>query len=144
MSRETVIVRRGLAMAELFIAELQPKFITDFEVGKGIPDYVAGFVSSRGRTIVFSITVRVTTEAVADTFRFRITNTEFERFTTSNSDYLFLLTDVTHTKTYFGWIRDAEELRGQVVTRTQNLTVPVTEATPDSIQELRTQIVTQS
>jgi hypothetical protein len=89
-------------MAELFLQELEPQFLsrpTSKDVGY---DLLAGFINKKGGINTFAVEVRSTQHAPGA--RFLLPRRTFERFAVSNIPGLLLVADVKATRMYYAWL----------------------------------------
>jgi len=100
-SRSNFVARRGELMAELFLQEFGPAFLsrpTSADVGY---DLLVGFKNKRGGINTFAVEVRATERAPGA--RLQLPRDQFDRLARSNIPGLLLVADVKDTRMYYGW-----------------------------------------
>jgi hypothetical protein len=97
-------------MAELFLQEFNPLFIsrpTTDELGY---DLLVGFSNKRGGINTFAVEVKGTERPPGP--RFQILRRTFERIAHSNLPGLLLVADVKQNTLYYGWLRSKKASGG--------------------------------
>lgn len=110
-SHSNVVGRRAELMAELFLQELEPEFVsrpTSADVGY---DLLVGFTNKKGGINTFAVEVKATERPPAGGFQ--ITRKTFDRFAHSNIPGLLLVADVKHNQLYYAWL-NSKKLSGTV------------------------------
>lgn len=102
-SRSELVARRGDLMAELFLQEMNPQFLsrpTSEDVGY---DLLAGFQNDKGGINTFAIKVK-STEQVPSGRRFSLPRRTFQFLAGSNIPGLLLVADVKENRMYYAWL----------------------------------------
>ena len=123
-------------MAELFLQELDPEFIsrpTNEDVGY---DLLVGFLNKKGGINTFALEVKATEQAPVG--RFQVMRRTYNRFANSNIPGLLLVADVKQNRLYYGWLSE------KAVVSTANVSVHLAELNNESKAELRRQFAAES
>ena len=119
-------------MAELFLQELEPEFIsrpTTADVGY---DLLVGFENKRGGINTFAVEVKATERPPAG--RFQIMRNTFERLAHSNIPSLLIVADVKQNQLYYAWL-NARRMSGTV-----SVSIPLTPLDEAATSELRAKV----
>lgn len=119
-------------MAELFLEELEPEFIsrpTSPDLGY---DFLVGFLNERRGINTIAIEVKSTERTPAG--RIPIARHTFDRIAHSNIPGLLLVADVKQNQMYYAWLKAGER------TGTANVSVPLVEVDDASKALLRKQV----
>jgi len=120
-------------MAELFLQELGPQFVsrpTTEDVGY---DLLIGFLNKKGGINTFAVQVK-STERPPGT-RFRVPRRTFDRVAHSNIPGLLLVADVKHNRMNYAWLTSGQ-LAGSV-----SVSVPLIELNDETKDELQAELV---
>lgn len=101
ISRTNLAGRRSELLAELFLEELDPVFVSRPTEDLGY-DLLVGFSNQKGGINTFAVLVKHTEHAPA--LRFPISQSTLNRFAHSNIPGLLLVTDVKENLLYYGWL----------------------------------------
>jgi hypothetical protein len=118
-------------MAELFLQELEPEFIsrpTSADVGY---DLLVGFTNRKRGINTFAVEVKATERPPAG--RFQIMRHTLDRFANSNIPALLLVADVKQNQLYYAWL-SARKVSGVSVS------IPLTVLDETAKAELRAQV----
>jgi hypothetical protein len=105
-SQPSVASRRAELLAELFLQEFKPVFIsrpTSQDLGY---DLLIGFKNEKAGINTFAVEVKSTDRAPAS--RFPIPRTTFNRIAHSNVPGLLLVADVKRSQLYYAWLKSTE------------------------------------
>src|SRR5688572_9816621 len=102
-SRSELVERRGELLAELFLQELDPVFLSrptsPADLGY---DFLVGFVNSEGGTNTFAVQVRATEGPVSSPYP--VPRQSFDRLTRSNVPGLLLVVDAKQNQLHYAWL----------------------------------------
>jgi hypothetical protein len=130
--RSKIAARRGELMAELFLQELEPEFIsrsTSADLGY---DLLVGFQNKKGGINTFAVEVKATERPPEG--RVQITRHTFDRIANSNIPGLLLVADVKQNHLYYAWL-NAKRLAGAA-----NVSVPIIKLDDRSKELLQEQL----
>ncbi|HMO24959.1 MAG TPA: DUF4365 domain-containing protein [Tepidisphaeraceae bacterium] len=133
-SRKTpsdLLDRRAELMAELFLQELNPTFISRPTQDVGY-DLLVGFTNRRGGINTIAVEIKATERPPAP--RFRLMRDTFKRLANSNIPGLLLVADVKRNQLYFAW------LTGGQVADSGNVIVPLTPVDIETTKSLEAQL----
>lgn len=131
--REThsrIVARRAELMAELFLQEFGPVFLsrpTTPDVGY---DLLGGFPNEKGGINTFAVQVKAIEEPPGG--RIQISRRTFDRFAHSNVPGLLLVADAKHNRLYYAWLRTGETKPGAT-----RVSVAITPVDAEATRELR-------
>ena len=131
-SGSQVAARRAELMAELFLQELEPQFLsrpTSMDVGY---DLLVGFVNKKGGINTFAVEVRSTQQPPGA--RFPLPKRTVERFAVSNIPGLLLVADVKATQLYFAWLTSKRDNGNTTVS------IPLTAVNDATKKQLKKQL----
>jgi hypothetical protein len=131
-SGSQVSARRAELMAELFLQELEPQFLsrpTSEDVGY---DLLVGFANKKGGINTFAVEVKATQRAPGA--RFPLPKRTFDRFAGSNIPGLLLVADVKATRMYYAWLTSKRD-RGNAT-----VSIPLTEVNDATKKQLQKQL----
>jgi hypothetical protein len=120
-------------MAELFLQELEPAFISRPTTDRVGYDLLVGFTNERGGINTFAVEVKGTEQPPSGPFS--LTRTIFERFAHSNIPGLLLVADVKHNQLYYAWLNASSRMSG-----TANVSIPLMMLDEESTGELTAQL----
>jgi hypothetical protein len=119
-------------MAELFLQELEPEFVSRPMTEDVGYDLLVGFSNRKGGINTFAVEVKATERPPAG--RFQIMRHTFERFAHSNIPGLLLVADVKQNELYYAWL-NATKMPG-----TANVSIPLIHLDQQAKAALRTQL----
>ena len=99
---QNLVSRRGELMAELFLQDLGPQFIsrpTTSDVGY---DLLVGFSNKKGGINTFAVEVKSTERPPK--LKFTLAKRTFDRLSHSNIPGLLLVADVKQNRMYYAWL----------------------------------------
>ena len=131
-SQSHVSARRAELMAELFLQELEPQFLsrpTSADVGY---DLLVGFANKKGGINTFAVEVKSTQRTPGA--RFPLPKRTFDRFVVSNIPGLLLVADVKATRMYYAWLTANRNSGNETVS------IPLTEVNDATKKQLRKQL----
>jgi uncharacterized protein (UPF0128 family) len=131
-SPSKVAARRGELLAELFLQELEPKFISRSTTADWGYDLLVGFANKKGGINTFAVQVKATERPPGE--RFQIMRDTFDRFANSNIPGLLLVADVKQNHLYYAWLT-AKRPAG-----TASISIALTEIDDKSKELLRRQV----
>jgi uncharacterized protein (UPF0128 family) len=131
-SSSKVAGRRGELMAELFLQELEPEFISRSTTADWGYDLLVGFLNKKGGINTFAVEVKATERPPGQ--RFQITRHTFDRFANSNIPGLLLVADVKKNHLHYAWLT-AKRPAG-----TTSVSVTLTELDEKAKEMLRRQL----
>jgi len=122
-------------MAELFLQELNPKFLAKPNEDLGF-DFLVTFANPKGGVNTYGVEVKGTERPVSSSFQ--IEKRLYHRLINSNVPGFLLVANVKQNRLFYSWpeARDANLHGG-----TGKVVVPVTEIDKDSKKELRKRLV---
>lgn len=129
-----LVERRAELMAELFLQELDPLFVTsarDSDIGY---DYLIGFSNADGGVDTYAVQVRATEENAGRDIK--LERRLFNRLAKSNLPALLLVIDVKNNEIFYSLPVDASD----PMPTQKAATVPLTHATDETKQQLRLRI----
>jgi hypothetical protein len=134
-SRAEFVGRRSELLAELFLQELAPRFLSRPTEDMGF-DFLVGFANPEGGVNTFAVEVKGTEQAISSLFP--IDKKSYRRLVSSNIPGFLLAVDVKQNKLFYAWPeRDSEGLnRGAA-----KIKVPVTEINNKTKDALRKRLV---
>jgi hypothetical protein len=100
-SRSNLLGRRGALMAELFLQDLGPEFISRPTSDVGY-DLLVGFSNKRGGINTFAVEVKSTEQPPGP--KFQLLKHVFVRLSCSNIPSLLLVADVKQNRMYYAWL----------------------------------------
>jgi hypothetical protein len=110
-NQSNLVGRRAELIAELFLQDLDPKFIsrpTSPEIGY---DLLVGFHNDKGGTNTFAIQVKSTEQSSPS--RYVINRNVFNRMIHSNVPTLLLVADVKQNSLCYAWLKSSNGIKGQ-------------------------------
>lgn len=119
-------------MAELFLQDLGPRFVsrpTSQDVGY---DLLVGFLNKIGGINTFAVEVKATERPPGT--RLQFPRRSFDRFAHSNIPGLLLVADVKRNKLYYAW------LTTRAATGTTDVSLPLTELDDATTKALQAQL----
>jgi hypothetical protein len=134
-ARSEFAARRAELMAELFLQELDPVFVsrpTTEDLGY---DLLVGFANEKAGTNTFSVQVSATEQELGS--RFPIQRDVFNRMIHSNIPALLLVADVKRNRMYYAWLKSADAQAG--VDR-DVVSIPIFVIDPNTKKSLRKQL----
>jgi hypothetical protein len=133
------IARRGELLAEQFLLDLSPNYLSPMQdTGIGI-DYMAFFSRDDGTVVVIAVEVKATQQEVKG--RYSIPSPQALRLLKLNIPALILVVDVKENIIYFNWIKDAIPVEQQAaLTGTNACRIILRASTPDERAKLRQEI----
>ena len=132
-SRSQLIGRRAELLAELFLQELEPAFIsrpTTQDLGY---DLLVGFPNERSGINTFAVQIKATEKPPGS--RIAIPRSVFDRITHSNLPGLLLVADVKQNRLYYGWLKSNNANNGG-----QAVQIPIAKADETAKKELGRQL----
>src|SRR5690349_13427533 len=100
------VERRAELMAELFLQDLHPQFLSRPTAGDLGYDLLVGFANPQGGTNTFAVEVKSTEREPPG--KFPLSRREFNRLAHSNLPGLLIVADVKQNQLYYAWLRDQE------------------------------------
>lgn len=131
-TQSDLVGRRAELMAELFLQELGPQFLsrpTSPDVGYNL---LAGFENKRKGINTFAVEVK-STEAPPGP-RYQLSRDVYDRISHSNIPGLLLVVDVKHSRLYFSWLDSAKRAS------TGRVSVDLTEVNDATRKQLQAQL----
>lgn len=120
-SNPDYVVRRSELMAELFLQELKPTFLSRPTRDIGL-DFLIGFHNARGGINTFGVEVKGTQQPVSSSFA--LDERSYRRLANSNVPVCLLVVDAKQNRMFYAWPqRDSDGPRNG----TSKVHVPVTE-----------------
>lgn len=140
MSLPDYIERRADILAEMFVRDLNPKFIFQANLQRAVWDYMAAFQTKKGRLVNITITVKATEKPIPGTIIFVMSSGRANQIVNSNLPVLLLLVDVKTSAVAWNWISEAtvtsaSRLRADVLVR-----VPAIKQSAETVRQLRAEI----
>lgn len=134
------VARRGELLAEQFLLELKPNYISPMQgLDFGI-DYMAFFSKSDGTPIAIAIAVKATQQEIKG--HYLLSSSQAQRLLNSNLPVLIIVIDVKSNNTYFNWIREAIPAEQKAsLHRTVSCRIDLRAATPEELAKLRQEIL---
>jgi hypothetical protein len=109
-SHAEFVGRRSELLAELFLQELEPRFLSRPSADLGF-DFLVGFANPDGGVNTFAVEVKSTEQAISSPFP--IDKKSYLRLVSSNLPGLLLAVDVKQNKLFCAWPeRDSADLIG--------------------------------
>jgi hypothetical protein len=133
-SRARLVERRGELLAELFLQELEPAFLTRATPADFTYDFLVGFTNTQKGVNTFGVKLKATERPVPS--RAQLSPASFERLTHSNIPILLLVVDVKRNELYCAWLRSGSRIER---TRTA-VSVPVAKVDEAMKRELLRQL----
>lgn len=132
---DQTVQRRAELLAELWLQDLQPAFVTQPSSPDVGYDYLVGFENpDRGVNLV-AVEVKATERKVSQSLS--LDRRAFERLAHSNIPVLLLVVDVKRNRLYYSMLGPNEKSQSSV---TQKTAVSLTELTDDTKRELRNRL----
>jgi hypothetical protein len=131
-SRSQFIARRGELMAELYLEELGPQFVSRPAQDVGY-DLLVGFLNDKGGINTFAVKVEST--ELPPGARFHLLRRTFDRFAHSNIPGLLLVADVKQNRLYYAWLTPKKS------TGSSRISIPLIELNDENKNELQEQFV---
>jgi hypothetical protein len=132
-SSEHIVGRRAELMAELFLQDLNPLFIsrsrTDSDIGF---DFFVGFRNANGGTNTIGVVVKGTAREVLSVYV--IDALSFKRLLHSNVPGLLLVVEVKDNKLFYAW---HGQFDAKFNSEAKTVGVPLTQVNVTSTRELR-------
>ena len=100
--------RRAELMTELFLEELQPRFVARVTNSDFVFDFLISFLNARGGINTFAVYVKSTEQPVNG--KFELQRDLYKTLANSNLPVLLLVVDVKQNQFYYAWPRDNPEL----------------------------------
>lgn len=122
--------RRAELLAELFLQELEPRFVAQAETSDFLYDFFIGFQNPRGGMNTFAVEVKSTERPVNRTFR--IPANVHKLLANSNIPVLLLVIDVKENQLYYAWPCD----QAGVSDVNETINIPVIHVDPEAKREL--------
>lgn len=129
--------RRGELMAEIFLEELEPKYVArspdNNELGF---DFLVGFENNEGGLNTYAVEVQATEQPISGTMR--VSRETYNRLAHSNIPLILLVVDVKQNQLFYAcpWRQELDASSG-----TSHVTIPLTFITEESRDSLRAQLV---
>lgn len=130
-----IIGRRSELLAELFLQELQPKFLSRPTQDVGF-DFLMGFTNREGGMNTFAVEVKGTEHAISSSFP--IDKRLYRRLVSSKPPGFLLAVDVKQNKLFYAW---PERDETSLDSTTGKIKVPVIEINDRTKSELRKRLV---
>ncbi len=132
-SRSQLATRRANLLAELFLQDLNPVFVskpTSEDLGY---DFLVGFSNDKAGINTFAVEVKPTERPPGS--RFPISRNSFDRITHSNVPGLLLVADVKQNRLYYAWLRpdDSNTARNTV-------SIPIAEINETTTKQLKSRL----
>src|ERR1035438_171961 len=99
-SHAGLVGRRSELMAELFLQELEPKFLTRPTLDLGF-DFLVGFENQGGGVNTFAVEVKGTENSISSSFS--LDKRSYRRLVNSNVPGFLLAVDVKQNKLFYAW-----------------------------------------
>lgn len=128
-TRSNLVDRRAELMAELFLQELGPQFLSRPTDDVGY-DLLVGFLNTEGGINTFAVEVKSTERPLT---RIQLPRRAFDRIAKSNIPGLLLVADVKHNRMYYAW------LNHEGVSDSDAVSIPLAEINDESKRELQRQ-----
>lgn len=108
MSLPDYVERRADILAEMFLRDLNPKFLAQASFQGAVWDYMVAFQTTGGKLIHVAVQVRATEQPFSAKFTFAALPQQVNQFLKSNLPVLILIVDVK-TKSYaWNWASNAK------------------------------------
>ena len=129
-NRTNIAERRAELMAELFLQELDPSFLSQApnRADAGY-DLLVGFPNKKAGVNTVAVQVKATQRSV--TSRAQIPREDFDRLVNSNIPALLLVADVKRNRLYYAWLQAEDGRHGK-----DFVSVPVTEVDEEQKKRL--------
>lgn len=142
MSLPDYVQRRAEILAELFLRDLNPKFLAQATFQGAVWDYMAAFQTKKGRLVNITVEVKPTEHPIAAVMAFGTSARQAEQLTNSNMPVLILIVDVKNNSLAWNWASKAKvehhpQNRNHAVIR-----LPVIKGNPDAVRKLLAEIET--
>jgi len=107
-------------MAELFLQDMEPQFVSRPTTSDAGYDFLVGFSNKKGGINTFAVEVKATEQHALP--KYPLSKRVFERLSHSNIPSLLLVADVKQNRMYYAW------LDSRTVTETTNtVSIPIIE-----------------
>jgi Domain of unknown function (DUF4365) len=137
LTRSDLIARRGELLAELFLQELDPAFISRPTTPDFGASLLVGFRNEKAGINMIAVQVKSTEQLPGP--RFPIPRSTFNRIAHSNLPNLLLVVDVKQSRLHFAWLRP-----GRTGGRGTTILIPLIEITEITKAELKRQLKSAS
>ncbi|MGB8259750.1 MAG: DUF4365 domain-containing protein [Terracidiphilus sp.] len=134
-SQASTVGRRSELLAQLFLQDLQPKFLTKPTLDLGF-DFLVGFNNTEGGVNTFAVEVKGTERSIESFFP--VEKRLIRRLANSNVPGFLLAVDVKRNRLFYAWPErdDAELYHGQ-----GRVSLPVTEINERTTPALRKRLL---
>ncbi len=122
-------------MAELFLQELEPKFLARPTLDLGF-DFLVGFGNPEGGVNTFAVEVKGTERAISSSFP--LDKRSYRRLANSNVPGFLLAVDVKQNKLFYAWPERSDAVLDSGAGR---ISVPVTEINETTRTALRKRLL---
>jgi hypothetical protein len=134
-SNSELVGRRSELIAELFLQELGPKFLSRPSQDLGF-DFLVGFKNPEGGLNTFAVEVKGTERSISSSFP--IDKRSYRRLVSSNVPGFLLAVDVKQNKLFYAWPKRGND---NLYSGTGTIQVPVTEINDKTKVELRSRLI---
>ena len=134
-SHAQIVGRRSEILAELFLQELGPTFLSRPTQDLGF-DFLVGFNNTKGGLNTFAVEVKGTDTSITSSFS--LDRSSYRRLVRSNLPVFLLAVDVKQNRLFYGWPKADE---ATVTKASSKISVPVVEVNDTTKAALRRRLV---
>ena len=137
------VARRGELLAELFLIELKPDYVTPMRGGADLGfDYVAFFTKPDKSPIAIAVVVKTTERAINGRYPFPVA--QLRQLRGGTLPILVLVIDVKHNEMYFNWTDQAVSAdQSDAFSNRASYNTTLRLSTPEEQEKLRHEILEQ-
>jgi Domain of unknown function (DUF4365) len=129
-SQAEYIGRRSELIAELFLEDLKPTFLSRPTKDVGL-DFLIGFANSKGGINTFGVEVKSTQQPISSSFA--VDRDSYRRLANSNVPVCLIVVDAKQNRLFYAW---PGEGNGSLRSKGSKVEVPITEINDDVRVEL--------
>ena len=136
------IARRGELLAEQFLLELEPSYLSLMQGQDFGIDYMAFFQKADGTPVVIAIEVKATQREMKG--HFTLSSSQAQKLLNMNIPVLVIVVDVKDNNIYFNWIKDAISVEQKdSLDKTSSCRISLRASTSEEREKLRQEIIQQ-
>ena len=137
------VARRGELLAEQFLIELKPDYVTPMRGGADLGfDYVAFFTKPDKSPIAIAVVVKITESPINGRYPFPVS--QLRQLRGGTLPVLVLVIDVKHNEMYFNWADQAVSPdQADALNKRVSCTATLRPSTPEEQEKLRHEILEQ-
>jgi uncharacterized protein DUF4365 len=140
MSLPDYVERRAEILAELFLRDLNPKFLAQATFQGAVWDYMTAFQTKKGRLVNIAVQVKATERPFDGVILFTVTARQAEQLTNTNIAVLIIVVDVKNNSIAWNWAQKAQITRHPRERNLVLIRLPLHLANANSIEKLRADI----